>query len=121
MKHGENDCLYEISDGFENGSCWVKTRSLIQILEKPCVCSKSHIFSPIIVTLGQNVCLMKFQTCLKMGQVRSKTRSVGQILKKPCVCSRGHIFSQIIVKLGQNVCLDEILDECENRLCWVKN
>ena len=56
-----------------------------------------------------------------MGQVRSKTRSVGQILEKPCVHYRGHIVSQIIVKVGQNVCLDEILDECENRLCQVKN
>ena len=65
--------LGEISDSYENMSYWVKTRSLVQILEKP------------------------------------------------CVRSRGHIFSQIIVKLGQNVCLDEILDEFENMLCWVKN
>ena len=28
MKHGQNVCLDEISDRFENGSCWVKTRSL---------------------------------------------------------------------------------------------
>ena len=33
-----------------------KTRSLRQILEKPCV-SRGHIFSPIIIKLGQNVCL----------------------------------------------------------------
>ena len=33
-----------------------KTRSLGQILEKPCVLSRSHIFSPIIMKLGQNVC-----------------------------------------------------------------
>ena len=34
-----------------------ETRSLGQILEKPCVCSRGHIFSPIIMKLGQNVCL----------------------------------------------------------------
>ena len=31
-----------------------KTRSLGQILEKPC---KGHIFSPVIMKRGQNVCL----------------------------------------------------------------
>ena len=34
-----------------------KARSLGQILEKPCVPSRGHIFSPIIMKLGQNVCL----------------------------------------------------------------
>ena len=34
-----------------------ETRSLGQILEKPCVCSRGHVFSPIIMKLGQNVCL----------------------------------------------------------------
>ena len=34
-----------------------KTRSQGQILEKPCVCSRGHICSPIIVRLGQNVYL----------------------------------------------------------------
>ena len=34
-----------------------KTRSLGQILEKLCVHSRGHIFSPIIMKHGQNVCL----------------------------------------------------------------
>ena len=34
-----------------------KTRSLGQILEKPCERSRGHIFNPIIMKLGQNVCL----------------------------------------------------------------
>ena len=34
-----------------------KTRSVGQILEKPCVGCRGHIFSQIIVKLGQNVCL----------------------------------------------------------------
>ena len=85
-----------------------KTRSLGQILEKPCVCFRGHIFSPIIMKLGQNVCLDKTCTSFKMGHAGSKTRSLDQIFEKPCVCSRGHIFSPILMKLGQNVCLDEI-------------
>ena len=32
-----------------------KTRSLGQILEKPCVCSRGHIFSLTIMKRGQNV------------------------------------------------------------------
>ena len=64
-----------------------KTRSLGQILEKPCVHSKGHIFSPTIMKLGQNVCLdeipmfvsMKSQISLEMGQVGSKTRSLGHM------------------------------------------
>ena len=34
-----------------------KTRSLGQIFEKPCMPSRGHIFSPIIMKLGQNVSL----------------------------------------------------------------
>ena len=33
-----------------------KTRSLGQILEKPCVRSRGHIFDPIIIKTGENVC-----------------------------------------------------------------
>ena len=34
-----------------------KTRSLGQILEKPCVCSRGHILSRILMEVGQDVCL----------------------------------------------------------------
>ena len=85
-----------------------KTRSPGQILEKPCVCSRGQIFSPIIMKLGQNVCLDKISHKFENGSCRSKTRSIGKILEKPCVRSRGHIFSPIIMELGQNVCLVEI-------------
>ena len=98
-----------------------KTRSVGQILEKPCVCSIGHIFSQIIEKHGQNVCLDEISDRFENGLCWVKTRSLVQTLEKPCVSSRGHIFSQIIVKLGQDVCLNEILDEFENRLCWVKN
>ena len=48
----------------------LKTRSQGQMLEKPCVPSRGHIFSPIILKLGQNVGLDE----------------------KTCVCFQGHIF-----------------------------
>ena len=58
MKLGQNLCLDDISDTFENGSCLVKkNRSLGQLFEKPCVCCRGHIFSPIIMKLDQNICL----------------------------------------------------------------
>ena len=57
MKLCQNVCLDKISVELENGSCRVKAKSLGQILEKPCVHSGGHIFSPIIMKLAQNVCL----------------------------------------------------------------
>ena len=86
----------------------------------PCVCSRGHIFSPILMKLRIFVSI-KSWTSSKLGYVWSKTRSLGQILEKPCVRSRGHIFSLILMKLGQNVCLDEISDEYEIGSCGVKN
>ena len=56
MKLGLNVCLDEISDEFEIGSYRSKTRLQGQILEKPCVRFRGHIFSPIIMKLGPNVC-----------------------------------------------------------------
>ena len=38
------------------GHVGIKTRVLGQIIEKPCVHFRGHIFSPIIQELGQNVC-----------------------------------------------------------------
>ena len=54
MKVGQDVCLDNISDEFENGS---KTRSPGQILGKPCVRSRGHIFSRILMKVGQDVCL----------------------------------------------------------------
>ena len=68
-----------------------KTRSLSQILEKPCARSRGSIFSPIIMKLGQNVCLDEisdeFDNRSCWGQ---KTRSLGKIFEKR---SRDLIFS----------------------------
>ena len=49
-----------------------KTRSLGQILEKPCVRSKGHIFNPIVMKLDQNVCLDEISDELKNGICRIK-------------------------------------------------
>ena len=55
MKLDQRICLDEISHKLENGHVGSKTRSLGQVLEKPCVRSIGHIFSPIFMKLGQNV------------------------------------------------------------------
>ena len=79
-----------------------KTRSLGQILEKPCVHSKRHSFDPKFMKLCQKLIIMS-RSRSKLGHVGSKTRSLGQILEKPCVHSRGHSFDSKFTKLYQNV------------------
>ena len=75
-----------------------KTRSLGQILEKPCVHSRGHSFDHKFMKLCQNVS----RSSSKLGHVGSKTKSLGQILEKPCVHSRGHSFDSKFMKLNQN-------------------
>ena len=58
---------------------------------------------------------------LKMGHVWSKTKSPGQMLEKTSVRSLDQIFSPVLLKVGHNIYLDDILNEFENRSCWVKN
>ena len=66
MKLSQNVCLDEISDAFKK---WVKPGQKLgqlgQILEKPCVCFKGHIFYLIHMKLGQNVCLDKISDKLE--------------------------------------------------------
>ena len=94
-----------------------KTRSLGQILEKPCVQSRGHIFSVILMKFSQNVFLHEISYQFETGSCRVKTRSLGQILEKTCVSSRGQIFNLIIIELGQNVCLDEISEDFLSGSC----
>ena len=68
-------------------------QKLGQILEKPSVRSRGHIFSWILMKVGQDVCLDDISDKIKNGSCGSKTRSLGQMLEKPFVGSRGHIFS----------------------------
>ena len=69
--------LIESGTRLKMGHVGSKTRSLGQILEKPCVRSTGHIFSPIIMKLGQNVCLDVILDEFENG-------SLGQILEKHC-------------------------------------
>ena len=57
MKVGQDVCLDDISDSSKMGHVGSKTRSPGQILEKPCVRSRGHIFSRILLKVGQDVCL----------------------------------------------------------------
>ena len=59
-----------------------KTRSLGQIIEKPCVHSRGHSLDPNFMTLYQNYSAHKSKSSSKLGHVGSKTRSLGQIMKK---------------------------------------
>ena len=49
-----------------------KTRSLGQILEKPCVNSKGHILSPIFMKLDQHVCLDEIMHKFENGSFHVK-------------------------------------------------
>ena len=57
MKRVQHVCLNKIWHEFKLGHVGSKTRSLGPILEKPCVRSRGHIFSPIPMKLGQKFCL----------------------------------------------------------------
>ena len=49
-----------------------KTRSLGQILEKPCVRSRGHILSRILMEVGQDVCLDDISDEFENGSLRVK-------------------------------------------------
>ena len=57
MKVGQDVCLDDISTSSKMGHVGSKTSSPGQILEKPCVRSRGHIFSRILMKVGQDVCL----------------------------------------------------------------
>ena len=80
-----------------------KTRSLGQILELPCVLSRGHNFSPIIMKLRQNVCLDEILDKCENGHVGSKTWSLGQMLEKPCVGSSGHQVKPFFTEHGSKL------------------
>ena len=64
------------------GHVWTKTRSLGQILEKPCVHSGGHIFSPVIMKLGQNVCLDEISDEFDNGSCWVKNKVTRSNLRK---------------------------------------
>ena len=76
-----------------------KTRSVGQIIEKPCEHFRGHSFGPVFIKLGQD------RIWIMLGP---KTRSVGQIIEKPCEHFRDHSLCPIFIKLAQNNHLDNI-------------
>ena len=57
MKVGHDVCLDDIWMRSKMGYVGSKTRSPGQILGKPCVRSRGHIFSRTLMKVGQDVCL----------------------------------------------------------------
>ena len=98
-----------------------KTRSVGQMIEKPCEHNTGHIMHPIIMKFVRMFALMKSGLSSNMSLVGSKTRSVGQIIEKPCEHSRGHSVCPIFIKLAPNNHLDNISVKFEYGSCRVKN
>ena len=65
MKLGQNVCLDEISGQIRNLVMW--DQKLGHTVEKPCLQSQGHIFSPILIKLGQNVCLNEISNVCEIG------------------------------------------------------
>ena len=68
-----------------------KPRSLGQILQTPCVCSKGHNFSLVIIKLGQNVCLDEILDESENGSCQVKKNVTRSSLRKTlCTLQRPH-------------------------------
>ena len=59
--------LIKSRTNLKSGHVGSKTRSLGQILEKPCLCCRGHIFQLDTVKHGQNVCLDKISNKIEIG------------------------------------------------------
>ena len=66
------------------GDVGSKTRSVGQIMEKPCEHSRGHILVQSSSNWLRMIILTISQSSSNMGDVGSETRSVGQIMEKPC-------------------------------------
>ena len=77
-----------------------ETRSLGQILEKPRVRCRGHIFSPIIIKLCQNIFLGEISDDFENRSCRVKNKvTMSDVGKKTHVRCRGYIFSPNDMKL----------------------
>ena len=74
MKLDQHVCFDKILHKFKHWVMSGKNRSLGQLLERPCVRSRGHIFSPILMKLGQNVCLDKISDVFKIWSCRVKNQ-----------------------------------------------
>ena len=81
-----------------------KTRSLGQILDKPCVGYRDQIFGLILMKLGQSVCLDEMLHIFLNESCRSKRRSLGQIIEDPMLLTKGlSIKSLLFNDIPQNL------------------
>ena len=71
-----------------------ETRSICQILEKPCVCSSGHIFSPMVIKLGENVYLNDSLEEVENVIFLIIKRSLVQILEKEMYVLEAFFFCQ---------------------------
>ena len=87
------------------------------MLEKTSVCSRGHIFSPIIMKYDQYVCLEilhKFENRSCPVKNRLQVKSLKNLVYRRHFQSDNHeILSEFF--------LDEISDEFENGSSWEKN
>ena len=67
--------------GLYLGHLGSKTRSLCQIIEKPCVDNRGHSFHSIFMKFGQNVYLDEIWVGIVLGHLGSEIRSRGQIIE----------------------------------------
>ena len=75
------------------GHVGTKTRSLGQILGKPCLHSKRHSFDPKYMQVCQRVSHQN-RISLKLGHVKLKTRLLGQILENIVYTLEGTVLNQ---------------------------
>ena len=86
--------MKSLKNGFKNGSCGPKTRSLGQNLIKPSVHARGHSFSLIIMKLCQNVFLDEILDKLKNGSCWVENYVTRSNLRKTlCTLSRPHFQS----------------------------
>ena len=92
-----------------------KTRLLGQILQKPCVNFRDHIFNQM--KLGQNICLKEISDQFENGSyvVKNWFKS-----SKYLVYNLEVTFCLIVIELGQDVFLNGISYEFENGSCQFK-
>jgi len=86
--------------GLYLGHLGSETRSLGQIIEKPCEDNRGHSFHQILMKYGQNVCLVKIWARIEFGSSRVKNKVTrSKFKKKTCVDRRDHSFHPILIKL----------------------
>ena len=64
----QNVCHYEKKDKFESGSCWVKNRSMVQIIEKHIYTLEGTVLIQFALNFVKMFVTMKSQMYLKVGQ-----------------------------------------------------